>query len=78
MFKLCARQINPSTSYKEIIKNEMRCRDDMPKQYNEDAVTGLCVITFTFVFSLVTFLACRPYITGSSCSVLKELALGSV
>ena len=24
MFKLCARQINPST-YKEMIKNEMRC-----------------------------------------------------
>ena len=40
MFKLCARQINPST-YKEMIKNEMRCRDDMPKQY-EDAGTGLC------------------------------------
>ena len=32
MFKLCARQINPST-YKEIIKNEMRCGDDTPKQY---------------------------------------------
>ena len=53
MFKLCARQINPST-YKEMIKNEMRCRDDMPKQY-EDAGTGLCVITFTSVSSLVTF-----------------------